>query len=102
MDLFKIYPRSPKFKMAGLVQLARMINKTRAFRENKIADYIYPCPLDKVTLNFLCIDFEAFTNKATDSKDEEINAWAQETIKNKNAVEIEFVNDQVLERRPES
>ena len=102
MDLSRAYPRSPKLKMAGLVHLARMIDKARAFTEGKMADYIYPCPLDKIILNFLRIDSDAFANKATDSKDEEISTWTQEILKNKNATEIDFINDQILERRPDS
>ncbi|MZH02446.1 MAG: DUF5069 domain-containing protein [Nitrospinae bacterium] len=102
MDLSRAYPRSPKLKMSGLVHLARMIDKARAFRENKLADYIYPCPLDKIILNFLRIDSDAFAIKATDSKDEEISEWTKEALKNKNAAEIEFINDQILERRPDS
>jgi hypothetical protein len=102
MDLSRAYPRSPKVKMAGLVQLARMIDKARAFRENKMADYIYPCPLDKIILNFLRIDSDSFAIKAMDCEDEEISTWSQETLKNKNATEIDFINDQILERRPDS
>ena len=48
MDLSKVFPRSPKQKMAGLVHLGRMIDKGRAYKEKKLADYIYPCPLDKI------------------------------------------------------
>ena len=55
MDLSKVFPRSPKQKMAGLVHLVRMIDKGRAYKEKKLADYIYPCPLDKIILNFLCM-----------------------------------------------
>ena len=102
MDLSKSYPRSPKEKMAGLVQLARMIDKARAFRENKIADYIYPCPLDKIILNFLHIDSDAFAIKAMDCKDDEIDAWSQEILKNKKTEEFNFINNQILERRPDS
>ncbi len=102
MDLSRAYPRSPKVKMAGLVQLARMIDKARAFRDNKMADYIYPCPLDKIILNFLRIDSDAFALKAMDCGDDEISVWSQEILKDKNAEEIDFINDQILERRPDS
>lgn len=102
MDLSRAYPRSPKIRMAGLVQLARMIDKARAFKENKLADYIYPCPLDKIILNFLRIDSEEFAIKAVECEDDEINKWSQETLKNKNQAEIDFINDQILERKPDS
>jgi hypothetical protein len=102
MDLSTAYPRSPKVIMSVLVQLARMVDKARAFRENKISDYIYPCPLDKIILNFLRIDSDVFTIKAVDCGDDEISAWSQERLKNKNVTEIDFINDQILERRPDS
>jgi len=44
MDLSKAFPRSPKQEMAGLVHLPRIIDKGRAYKENKLADYIFPLP----------------------------------------------------------
>lgn len=88
--------------MAGLVHLARMIDKARAYKENQIADYIYPCPLDKIILNFLRIDSDVFANKAMECKDEEIGEWAKDMLKNKRAEEFEFINNQILERSPDS
>ena len=102
MDLSRAYPRSPKLKMAGLVQLARMIDKAQAFRENKMSDYIYPCPLDTIILNFLRIDSDEFTIKAVDCNDDEISSWSNEMLKDKKPTEIDFINDQILERRPDS
>jgi hypothetical protein len=102
MDLSRAYPRSPKVKMAGLVQLARMIDKAQAYKQNQIADYNYPCPLDKIILNFLRIDSEVFANKAVEGGDQEISTWAEEVIKNKNPEEIGFINEQILERKPDS
>ena len=102
MDLSIAYPRSPKVKMSGLLQLARMTDKARAYRENKMSDYIYPCPLDKIILSFLRIDSDVFTIKAVDCGDDEISEWSKEILKNKNAAEIDFINNQILERRPDS
>jgi hypothetical protein len=102
MDLSRTYPRSPKVKMSGLVQLARMIDKARAFRGNKMSDYIYPCPLDKIILNFLRIDFDVFAIKAVNCGDDEISAWSQEILKDKNAAEIDLINDKILEFKPDS
>lgn len=102
MDLSRAYPRSPKVKMAGLVQLARMIDKAQAYRQNQIADYDYPCPLDKIILNFLRIDSDAFADKAIQCPDEEIRAWAEDTLKNRKPEEFEFINEQILERKPDS
>ena len=68
MDLSKVFPRSPKLKIAGLAHLGRMIDKGRAFKEKKLADYIYPCPLDKIILNFLSIEAENFANMTIEKK----------------------------------
>ena len=88
--------------MAGLVHLARMIDKAQAFKQNQIADYVYPCPLDKIILNFLRIDSDVFANEAMKNGDDEISAWAEETLKDKKPEDFEFINDQILERRPDS
>lgn len=106
MDLSRAYPRSPREKMAGLVQLARMIDKARSFKEDKLADYIYPCQLDTIVLNFLRIDSDKFATKAMDCGDDEILAWSREILreilKNKDAAELDYINNQILERRPDS
>jgi hypothetical protein len=102
MDLSRAYPRSPKVKMAGLVQLARMIDKAQAYKENQIADYDFPCPLDKIILNFLRIDSEEFASKVMEGGDEAIITLAEEALKNKRPEEFEFINDQILERKPDS
>ena len=102
MDLAKTCPRSPKEKMAGLVHLGRMIDKARAFKKNKLAGYIYPCSFDKVILNFMCIDSETFANKVVGCVDDEIDKWSQEILKNKKTEEYGFINNQILERRPDS
>jgi len=88
--------------MAGLVHLARMIDKAQAFKQDQMADYIYPSPLDKIILNFLRIDSDVFAAKAMESSDEEIRTWAEEMVKDKKTEEIEFINDQILKRRPDS
>ena len=102
MDLSRAFPRSPKQEMAGLVHLPRMIDKCRAYKENKLADYIFPCPLDKIILNFLRVDAEVFANMAKDKKDDEINEWAKEIIKSKPQSDLDLTNNQILERRPDS
>ena len=76
--------------MAGLVHLPRMIDKCRAYKENKLADYIFPCPLDKIILTFLRVDAEVFANMTNDKQDDEINEWAKEIIKSKFLLYIEY------------
>ena len=102
MDLSKAFPRSPKQEMAGLVHLPRIIDKGRAYKENKLADYIFPCPLDKIILNFLRVDTEVFASMTRDKKDAEINDWAKEQTKSKSQSDLDFINNQILERRPDS
>ena len=102
MDLSRDFPRSPKQKVAGLVQLGRMIDKGRAYKEKRLADYIYPCPLDKIILNFLRIDSDTFAKMVVDKKDDEIHTWVKEVTKSKSSREISFINKQILDRKPDS
>jgi hypothetical protein len=102
MDLSSAFPRSPKQQMAGLVHLPRMIDKSRAYKVNKLADYIFPCPLDKIILTFLQVDAEVFANMTDDKKDDEINEWAKEQTESKSQSDLDIINKQILERRPDS
>ena len=102
MDLSKVFPRSPKKKMAGLVHLGRMIDKGRAYKEKKLADYIYPCPLDNIILNFLCIEADTFANITVEKKDEEISNWVKELIKSKTPNDLVLINKTILEKKPDS
>ena len=88
--------------MAGLVHLSRMIDKGRAFKEKKLADYIYPCPLDKIILNFLRIEAENFANMTIEKKDDEIFDWAKELIESKSKKEICLINKKILQSKPDS
>ena len=100
MDLSKVFPRSPKQKMAGLVHLGRMIDKARAFKEKKLADYIYPCPLDRIILNFLCVEADTFANITVKKKDEEISNWVKELIKSKTPKDLVLINKIILKKKP--
>ena len=102
MDLFRVFPRSPKQKMAGIVHLGRMIDKGRAYKEKKLADYIYPCPLDKIILDFFCVEADTFANMTIEKKDEEISNWAKELIKSKSPNELDLINKIILEKKPDS
>ena len=102
MDLSKVFPRSPKQKMVGLVHLGRMIDKARAYKEKKLADYIYPCPLDNIILNFLCIEADTFANITVEKKEEEISNWVKELIKSKTPSDLVLINKIILEKKPNS
>ena len=88
--------------MAGIVHLGRMIDKGRAYKEKKLADYIYPCPLDKIILDFFCIEADTFANMTIEKKDEEISNWAKELIKSKSPNELDLINKIILEKKPDS
>ena len=102
MDLSRVFPRSPKQKMAGIVHLGRMIDKGRAYKEKKLADYIYPCPLDKIILDFFCVEADTFANMTIEKKDAEISNWAKELIKSKSPNELDLINKIILEKKPDS
>ena len=102
MDLSRAFPRSPKQKMAGIVHLGRMIDKGRAYKEKKLADYIYPCPLDKIILDFFCVEADTFANMTIEKKDEAISNWAKELIKSKSPNELDLINKILLEKKPDS
>ena len=102
MDLSKVFPRSPKQKIAGLVHLGRMIDKARAYKEKRLADYIYPCPLDNIILNFLCIEADTFANITVEKKEEEISNWVKELIKSKTPFDLVLINKIILEKKPDS
>ena len=102
MDLSKVFPRSPKQKIAGLVHLGRMIDKARAYKEKRLADYIYPCPLDNIILNFLCIEADTFANITVEKKEEEISNWVKGLIKSKTPNDLVLINKIILEKKPDS
>ena len=102
MDLSKVFPRSPKQKIAGLVHLGRMIDKARAYKKKRLADYIYPCPLDNIILNFLCIEADTFANITVEKKEEEISNWVKGLIKSKTTNDLVLINKIILEKKPDS
>jgi len=78
MNLTQEFPRSPKEQMAGLVHIPRMKDKARAARDNTLGEYIYPCPLDEIMLEFLDVDSETFQHRACDDTEETLAAWVAE------------------------
>ncbi len=79
-----------------------MIDKGRAYKEKKLADYIYPCPLDKIILDFFCIEADTFADMTVEKKDEETSNWAKELIKSKSPNELDLINKIILEKKPDS
>jgi len=84
-------PRSSKDTLAGLAHLPRMIDKVRAFRNNTLGEYIYPCPLDWHVLKFMAMSPEDFADLAETNDNAQIAEWAEETGCFRNTEERIFV-----------
>ena len=102
MDLTLSFPRSPKIKMSGLVMVPRMIDKVRAYNAKTLGEYIFPCPLDKIILEFLNIDHEEVIHLAQKLTDEEIVLWINERCLNRSEKDKEQVNQKILEQKPDT
>jgi len=61
MDLRKRFPRSMRAMLAGYAHLPRMIDKCRAVLAGTEGEYIYPCPIDELLMEFAGITSEEFT-----------------------------------------
>ena len=62
MDLTGAFPRSPYDMLAGLVMLPRTVDKVRARHRGLLGEYLYPCPLDEILLDFLGLEAEGFAD----------------------------------------
>jgi hypothetical protein len=103
MDLTTTYPRSAKHKMAGIVSLARMTDKARAFNEGKLGEYDFDCPHDKPVLAFLGVPGPAFAAKVAELDDDAaIERWvARDLLAQKTAAELEAFNEARRAWRPD-
>ena len=102
LDLTKQFPRSPKEAFGGFVHLGRMMDKARAKAAGTQGEYIYPCPLDNLLLDFLKIKAEDFYHVARDRKDQKILEWIRKNAKLKSPEEIEEWNRTFLNRKPDN
>ena len=82
MNLTIDHPRSPNVEMAGIVSLARMVDKTRADVDGTLGEYDVDCPHDKPVLAFLGLDFATFEAKLKELgfDDHKIEAWAKPLV----------------------
>ena len=78
----------------------RMIDKVRAYNAKTLGEYIFPCPLDKIILEFLNIDHEKIIHLAQKLTDEEIVLWIKERCLNRSKKDKEQVNQKILEQKP--
>ncbi|NIQ04136.1 MAG: DUF5069 domain-containing protein [Nitrospinaceae bacterium] len=88
--------------MAGLVHLPRMIDKARAKHQDTLGEYIYPCPLDQILLEFLEIGDEDFQKMAVHQKDGEIQEWTRQRCRSKSPEAVETINRKILEKQPDT
>ena len=102
MDLNQSFPRSPKIKMSGLVMIPRMIDKARAYNAKTLGEYIFPCPLDKIILEFLNVDSEEVIQLVKKLTDSEIAIWVNERCLNYSNKDKEWVNQNILEKKPDT
>ncbi len=102
MDLNRSFPRSPTEKMAGLVHLPRMLDKARAKRNDTLGEYIYPCPLDDILLEFLGVDGDGLADRAGSQPDADIARWAAEQCGHRSEAEKEALNRSILDRKPDT
>ncbi len=102
MDLNKTFPRSPREKLHGLVHFLRVIDKARAFKSDTLGEYIFPCPLDKIILEFVKIDADEMVRLATTKSEDELSHWVENACGSINPAEIERINNELLSRHPDS
>ena len=102
MNLIQETPRSPREKLADLVHLPRMIDKARAAQQNTLGEYIYPCPLDKIMLEFLDMDSDAFQDKACNNTEDVLSDWIASQCKNRSLGDKDAVNNKILKGQPDN
>jgi hypothetical protein len=102
MDLSQTFPRSPRDKISALVHLPRMIDKARASKLNTLGEYIFPCPLDQIILDFLEIDATEWIRRVHTQNEEQLARWVETQCESRSPEEIESVNRQILHRQPDS
>ncbi|NIQ00735.1 MAG: DUF5069 domain-containing protein [Nitrospinaceae bacterium] len=100
MNLTKEFPRSPRERMAGLAHIPRMIDKARAAGSNQLGEYIFPCPLDNILLEFLGVKPEVFQQKACDESEELFTDWIGDRCQNRTLKEKEEINAEILNNAP--
>ena len=102
MDLRRQPPRRPSNKgIGGIVGIARMADKARAYNEETLGDFVYgdDSILDKICLDFLGITADEFALATKKSDDEPLGDWVRKTS-GKTETEIEEFNRHHLAREP--
>jgi len=100
LDLTIDYPRSPREKLGLYVHLARMVDKARAKSSGTIGEYLFPCPLDQVLLDFLGMDEPEFSKGVEGKGDLEIVEWINQDTQSARPEVLEKWNEAFLSREP--
>ena len=82
--------------------LPRMIDKARAYNLNTLGEYIFPCSLDKIILEFLGTDYKEFAYHTQRLTEKEMSLWINEKCLHKSKDDKERINNKLLERKPET
>ena len=105
VDLNRRAPRSPhNTDLYGMVQLARLVDKGRAYIGNTLGDYFYgeESRIDRMTLAFLGISHADFTETLrTLSTDAEVEAWLKADYP-KGEADINAFNQKMTQMGPET
>jgi len=105
VDLNRRAPRSPhNTDVYGMVQLARLIDKGRAFIGNTLGAYFYgeDSGMDRMTLGFLGVSPADFTEALkTLSIDAEVEVWLKENY-SKSEADIKAFNEKMTQMGPET
>ena len=102
MDLTKQPPRRPtNSSVAGIVAVARMIDKARAYNEETIGQYLYgeDSGLDRRVLSFLGVSAQDFSQSVDQKDDSELAQWLVSQSKKTND-EIAAFNRSETDRVP--
>ncbi len=105
VDLNRRAPRSPyNTDVCGIVHLARLIDKGRAFNGNTLGEYFYAeeSGMDRMTLGFLGVPADEFTEALKEyTTDAEIESWLKNNYA-KSDSEVETFNEKITNMGPEN
>ncbi len=103
VDLTQRAPRTPYCRdIAGVYGLARMADKARADRADRLGEYIYNCPIDQAITEFLGISADDYQEAAyTNPNDLELTAWVRENT-SRTSGEIAAFNVRISGKGPEN
>jgi len=79
-----------------------MIDKARAYNLNTLGEYIFPCPLDKIILEFLGTNHREFSYQTQNLSDKEMSSWIEEKCSHRSKGDKDRINKKLLDRKPDT